>query len=84
MYDREANKVADKLVNEGVSSPVGDILIKAHQSPTPPLLLHCMEFHSETLLPLDGVTYRHDKNLEVNTPSHQPPLSVPSACIACT
>jgi ribonuclease HI len=40
---REANKVVDKLANEGVSTQAEDILIEAHQSPTPPLLTHCKE-----------------------------------------
>ena len=40
---REANKVVDKLANQGVSSQAKDILIEAQQLPTPPLLPHYME-----------------------------------------
>jgi hypothetical protein len=39
----DANKVADRLANEGVSSQEEDILIDGQILPAPPLLLQCLE-----------------------------------------
>jgi ribonuclease HI len=75
---REENKVVDKLANEGVSSQAEDILIEAHQLPTPLLLLHCMEIALRDCPPPDGVTTGEHACWEVNNPSHHPfPQSLP-------
>jgi hypothetical protein len=70
--------VVDKLVNEGVSSQVEDILIEAQQLPTPPLLLHCMEIALRDCPPLDGVTTDEHACWAVNNLSQHPfPQSLP-------
>jgi ribonuclease HI len=75
---QEANKVVDKLANQGVSSQAKDILIEAQQLPTPPLLLHCIEIALRDCPPPDGVKTDEHACWAVNNPSRHPfPQSLP-------
>jgi hypothetical protein len=77
---REANKVVDKLANEGVSSQEEDIMIDAHHLLTPPLLLQCIEITLRDCPLPDGVTTGTHAPREVNTPCLPSLLFVSSTC----
>jgi hypothetical protein len=65
---REANKVAGKLVNEGVSSQEEDFPFNSHNLPTPTLLLQCIEIALRDFPLPDGVTVGTHVPREVNAP----------------
>jgi len=74
---REANEIADKLANEGVSLSGDDLSIDARLLPAPPLLTQCFDLAQWDYSSLDGVPLPHATQ-SLNADNHRLPFNLHS------
>jgi hypothetical protein len=76
--EEKANKIVDKLANEGVSLMGEDINIDVGLLPAPSLLLQCIDLSHKDCSSPDGVTVGAHAYSNVNAASRHLPPSIHS------